>query len=273
MTLTQRLREATKTAPVCMPGDYLSAWFNNMDWLQNRPLRMLIAAYDMFLYALDDPSHPYAMMRTGTLVSREKHCAILRDVSHMAECLGRKPEETYLWGFTPTLADSFERMARLDQEIGFHQSYSPYMVDLFLSIRSPFSASINPACHLFANATSALMGSSAAQRTKYIKFDAHLEVITNALVVAYVHRQKGKSAAEASHKTLQARESTQEPEGEAEMGPTSEPSGHDPLDWFTYMSLRQWNPSQAMLDWGRAQAQAFRNVSRGSVGEHVRNNL
>ncbi|KAH7937942.1 hypothetical protein HPB49_017818 [Dermacentor silvarum] len=165
-------------------GRYLEGAEKNFgQWIKDRSYLSLIAALDMFLYRFS--SHNMAILRAGTKVSRNKHCTVRDDIARLCKETGLQPPELVEWVFIERAANELHVIFRKGQEMDVKYSYAPYLSDLGLCQRSPYSATANPLVHYWCNATIALKGSWAAQKSR-ITYDGDLSGVTiNAVVLAY----------------------------------------------------------------------------------------
>lgn len=158
-------------------------------WLKDMAYLSLIAALDMFFHHFH--RHDMADLRAGTLVSRYKHCTVIDDISRLCNETGLYAAEFFQWVFVKRAAVEVDAILREGQELFDEQSYAPYLTDLGLCRRSPYSADANPLIHYFCNATAALMGSWRSQKSR-ITSDVDLSAVTlNAMLFAYAKTRCG----------------------------------------------------------------------------------
>ncbi|KAL1413942.1 hypothetical protein MTO96_007880 [Rhipicephalus appendiculatus] len=165
-------------------SQYLVEAENNFEhWLKDRSYLSLIAALDMFLHRFRN--HDMALLRAGTQVSRYKHCAVLDDLGRVCKETGLKGLELFQWIFFRQAADELFVIYEGGQELLSKNSYAPYLSDLGLSRRSPYSATANPFLHYWCNAASALLGSFKSPKS-IVPCDVDFSGATvNAMVLAY----------------------------------------------------------------------------------------
>ncbi|XP_049528424.1 uncharacterized protein LOC125947540 [Dermacentor silvarum] len=157
-------------------------------WIKDRSYLSLIAALDMFLHRFS--RHDMAILRAGTHVSRYKHCTVLDDIARLCKVTGLQPSELFQWVFVERAADELDVIFRKGQEVYVEHSYAPYLSDLGLCRRSPYSATANPLIHYWCNATAALMGSPESSKSR-ITYDGDLSSVTViAAVLAYAKMQR-----------------------------------------------------------------------------------
>lgn len=130
---------------------------------QTGKIRRLVAGLDMFYFRFR--MSPNAVIRFGTIVSRYKDCAILATVMHGMDFLGIK-DEIGRWMFSARAADEYASVMKKGNELGHEGSYTPYLSDMGLCQRSPYSASANPIMHLTIHMTCAYLGSVRSQRAR-----------------------------------------------------------------------------------------------------------
>ncbi|KAH7947626.1 hypothetical protein HPB52_014801 [Rhipicephalus sanguineus] len=223
-------------------GQYLVEAENKFEhWLKDRSYLSLIAALDMFFYRF--PRHNMALLRAGTQVSRYKHCAVLDAISRLCRETGLKRFELFQWIFFRRAADELPVIHKGGQELFEGHSYAPYISDLGLSRRSPFSATANPFLHYWCNAASTLLGSSKSAKS-IIPCDVDFSGATvNAMVLAYATEVRpGKSRlifftsqAEAKRCSERLLESKSTPRGHGEM-----PNAFEAAQWYQYLSEKSF---------------------------------
>ncbi|KAL1413941.1 hypothetical protein MTO96_007879 [Rhipicephalus appendiculatus] len=154
-------------------------------WIKDRSYLSLVAALDMFLNRFGH--HDMAVLRAGTHVSRYKHCAVLGDIGRVCKATGLKPSELFQWVFLGRAEEELNVIFAKGQELFEEHSYAPYLSDLGLSRRSPYSATANPLIHYWCNAAAALMGITQSQKSR-ITHDGDLSGATvSAMVFAYAN--------------------------------------------------------------------------------------
>lgn len=119
--------------------------------LAERPVyRKCCAVLDMFLSRI--PSHKWSIIRFGTVSSRHRDCALLVAYADVAKMIGLTPAEMATWLWTRQLGMEAKQIFRPGNEVEKSNSYMPYMKDLQLVTRSPYSVTVNPNLQFFIHA-------------------------------------------------------------------------------------------------------------------------
>ncbi|AEG25350.1 nucleoprotein [Vesiculovirus jurona] len=139
-------------------SDFYQAWGNDSNFLK------IVAAVDMFFHYFK--KNPEANIRFGTIVSRFKDCAALTTLAHLQKVTGLPIEEVFSWILTRSVEDEVCRMMKPGQEIDQANSFMPYLIDLGLSTKSPYSSVKNPSFHFWGQLTALLVQSSRAKNAR-----------------------------------------------------------------------------------------------------------
>lgn len=107
-------------------------------WLNDPWFCSMIAFVDM--YMAKHPKHPFSEVRLGTITSRFKDCSALMDLSFLCEILGGDVGTTGSWVWSQKLRDDLVRLNKDHEEADRVDSYTPYMMEIQLSPKSPYSA-------------------------------------------------------------------------------------------------------------------------------------
>lgn len=116
-------------------------------WLMYAPLRKMMAGIDMFLNKY--PEHEFKLVRFGTIITRFKDCGVLTEFHYLSTMTDLTYQEIGQWAWTKRLGDQICRIFKSGEEIDNEFSYTMYMIEMGLSMRSPYSTTINPELHLW----------------------------------------------------------------------------------------------------------------------------
>lgn len=154
-------------------------------WLKDRSYLSLIAALDMFLHRFG--CHDMAILRAGTIVSRYKNCAAIEDIKSVCTSTKMGLYEFLQWVFDKQAANEVDVILHQGQELWSEHSYAPYISDLGLCRRSPYSATANPLMHYLCSAVEALISDKRRLKSK-VTCDGDLSGVTLiAMVLYYAH--------------------------------------------------------------------------------------
>lgn len=166
MTLANRIKECLSghNAPLhANPADAIASYRH---WIGDKWYCALIAFIDMFLVKF--PKHRLAKIRIGTQTSRHKDCAALIDLTNIVERSGLDFVGVAMWVWKKKVADDLERIRKDGEEIDTLHSYMPYMIDLRLCGKSPYSASTNPSLHAWVSIALLVAGMPRSKHAKMI---------------------------------------------------------------------------------------------------------
>lgn len=134
--------------------------------------RQLMAAMDMFFVRF--PNNNFAHARIGTMTSRFHHCAALNDLLYLKEVSGLDFSEIRQWIWLETLESNLEVLLHPDNEIDDKHSYMPYLWDLNLSTRSPYSSAICPNLHRWIHVVGCCLGSARSVCSRMLNGDSEI---------------------------------------------------------------------------------------------------
>nr|AMJ52364.1 nucleoprotein [Riverside virus 1] len=198
-------------------------------WIAYQPYVQMMATIDMFLNEF--PFHPYSQARIGTIVTRFKDCAALIATRMITQCLGLKFPEFAEWIWTSRCADQFERIIKGDEEMDEPRSYSMYFMDLGLSSKSPYSASVNLDLHYFFHTLGVSAGLERSKRARVVGDPEVNNIISNAVVMHYV---MGRFATLSQQFGVDGEGDELEDENNRPM-PEGEPQEKDSSLWLAYI--------------------------------------
>ena len=117
---------------------------------------MLVAALDMFMSRFH--LHKYAPSRVATINSRDKGCTTLQSLQYVDIQLNLRVAEFVLYIYDSKVRTETINVLKAGEELGMPHSYSRYLVDFRLVIKSPYSASANSNLHHWCQMVGAIEG-------------------------------------------------------------------------------------------------------------------
>ncbi|AXQ04770.1 putative nucleoprotein [Culex rhabdo-like virus Los Angeles] len=157
---------------------------NYKKWLAYQPYTKMMAAIDMMLNEF--PYHIFAPARIGTIVTRFKDCSALLSTQTITKTLGLDFMEFAEWIWTTRCADQFLRLIRGGEEMDNSRSYAMYFMDLGLSGKSPYSASVNPDLHFFYHVIGVSAGLTRSRNARFVGNPEINNILANAMVLHHV---------------------------------------------------------------------------------------
>lgn len=140
--------------------------FNCIGWGRDLSFCALIACIDMYMVKL--PRHPLAEIRIGTKTSRFRDCSAITDLTFLCETLNADFTEVAAWMWSKNLNDDFKRVRHQGEEVDKPDSYTPYLRDLRLSPKSPYSTKSNPHLHFWIHIIGVCLGSTRSQNSRIV---------------------------------------------------------------------------------------------------------
>ncbi|ASM90771.1 nucleoprotein [Holmes Jungle virus] len=247
-------------------------------WLSNKNYCKMIAAIDMFFCHF--PQHQDSNLRFGTITSRFRDCAALTSLEHFRETVGFKGDEMFGWIFVGSLEEECHVLMKSGQELDQPGSYSPYLVDFGLSLKSPYSASTCPGMYTYCHLVGSLLTSTRSQNAKMISDKNLVNIRTNALLVAYVFSEniECKVYFTDNQEFLQAGldgqdQLTEIPDDDGVSSSLSMqddmPKSKDPIEWFMYLKSLKFQIPNIIKDFGKTEASKMSQCRVGSIGKHL----
>ncbi|KAL4082437.1 hypothetical protein QTP88_029904 [Uroleucon formosanum] len=156
-------------------------------WYNNSEFRALIAACDMFWTKFPDSIG--AKLRVCTLSSRFKDCASISEIRHLSKMSCKSVGEIFRYIFSTRIRDEIIAIGRPGEEFNKEDSYFPYMRELRLSKRSPYSSTCNENLHNWIHFFCALMGSDRSYNARIVT-ESGLTIMMNlALFAAHAFKK------------------------------------------------------------------------------------
>ncbi|UAX43316.1 nucleoprotein [Bangoran virus] len=251
-------------------------------WLSNKNYCKMVACFDMFFTRF--PQHLDSALRFGTITSRFRDCASLTSLEHFRETVGFKGDEMFGWIFVGSLEEECFMLMKPGQELDNPFSYTPYLMDLGLSLRSPYSASTCPGMYTYCHMVGSLLASTRSQNAKMISDKNLVNVRTNALIVAYAHSEnvECKLYFTDNEKLLQpglegqdAATSIPNVDDSSETADLDDdvPKNKNPVKWFMYLKSHKFQVPNIIKNFARNEASKMSQCRLGSIGKHLNDAL
>ncbi|AJG39228.1 nucleocapsid [Yongjia Tick Virus 2] len=234
-------------------------------WVQDPTYLKIVAAVDMFFCKFKDS--PWAIVRFGTLGSRYRDATALTTLNHITQRTGLTIDQFMLWIFNDTVADELDRMSREGQELDKHDSYVPYIRDMGLSAKSPYSAQLNPAFHFFCHAIGALMNSTRSINAKLGPEVDLTNTLANAQVVAYA-----LSSCPVMVKAY-GTDPQDKPVEDQDTDLGGLPKEPNPSKWYDYLVINNFQLPREIIEYSKTRASVILNPRPGTVGEMISKTL
>ncbi|ASY03265.1 nucleoprotein [Norway mononegavirus 1] len=256
-------------------------------WRASRPYLTMIAALDMFF--TEFPLVKHSKLRMGTIPSRYKDCAIINTIHQLEVVADMTADKLFCWCFLDVLVRDIIRISKPGQELGNKRSYTPYMSDMGLSKRSPYSAGINASLHVWCHCVGTFLKSKGSPRARIPAEVSKVDIIRVAEILGFAKRSSTqlvmrifedhdaavtyKTEREAAiPKTDEADLKDDEDEEEdIEASGASErsaiPKKLDPKAWFQLFSQRDYVSPPVVGKYLKGVVEAMQTPRKDSIGE------
>ncbi|AJR28533.1 nucleoprotein [Joinjakaka virus] len=241
-------------------------------WLANRSYCKIIAVLDMFYCKF--PESTYSFIRYGSVTTRYRDFAALLSLDYLRETTGMEGDDVFGWMFTSALSREANMLMEPGQEIDKCDSYTPYMMDLGLSLKSPYSASNCPNTYTWCHIICTLLMSIRGKNARMVNESNLVNTRMNGVVVAFVYSKnfecdiqftKNKDLIDGNIKLDELANNTDNGLDLSE----KPPAGKDPLDWFLYLKANDFQLPAPLEDFAKDAARKLTNVRIGSIGKHI----
>lgn len=152
-------------------------------WATNPTYRKLIAGVDMYFTRFRE--HDLAILRMGTLTSRFKDCAALLGVGYTVNLLGIDIDELAEWILVEKMGREYKQLMKEEQEIDLTESYMPYLMDLGLSKKSPYSSAANPNLHTWFHTVGCTFKMDRSKHARMMPDACVTDVLTNGQLISF----------------------------------------------------------------------------------------
>ncbi|AFH89676.1 nucleocapsid protein [Vesiculovirus bogdanovac] len=243
-------------------SDFYEAWSNDLNFTR------IVAAVDMFFHRFK--KHSDAGLRFGTIVSRFRDCASLSTFHHLVKITGLSLADVGSWILNDQVAREIIQMMRPGQEIDHADSYMPYLIDMGLSTKSPYSSVKNPCFHFWGQMTALLLRSSRAKHAR-VPDDIPYPSITNAaLLFAYA---VGRTSDIAQRFTTGDVYESSKKGGASKLlsvASVAEPETSEVIKWLAWWDDKGKSPTKEMESFARRAVHALTDLRANSIGKYAK---
>lgn len=156
-------------------------------WYNNAEFRAIVGALDMFWCKF--PSSQYAQLRVCTLSTRFKDCSSISELTHLSTVSSMKIGDILKYVFLARVRDEVIAIGREGEEISKPDSYFPYMRELRMSKKSPYSSTQNVNLHNWISMFCTFLGSTRSYNARLVSETGLLQTMNLALFAAYPFRK------------------------------------------------------------------------------------
>ncbi|AIY25912.1 nucleoprotein [Lepeophtheirus salmonis rhabdovirus 127] len=147
-------------------------------------LRFFLAITDMYLFR-KGPTARYSLLRQGTIITRHRDQTFLSEFDHISNITAMEPSEVMTWVTLDSVSTEILKTVRDTEEIYCPFSYAPYMMDLGISAKSPYSVTENPLSHLWIHVTGVILNNPRSMNARIIGETTFHQVILSSALLAY----------------------------------------------------------------------------------------
>lgn len=229
-----------------------------------------VAFVDMYFHRF--PQHSFSKARIGTVTTRFKDCSVLASTKAIADTLGCTLQKLSVWIWTTGARDDFLRINKADQEIDEDYSYSMYFMELGLSRKSPYSASVNYNLHLFYHAIGCGMGIPRSVHARFVGNPEAGGILQNASVVVYAYNITNDfqfsfmPRAMAGVKSKFTKDLTK-----VTLENSKIPEKADPIQWVNYIKTQNNCVPELIKSHAVNRWRIIRETRSGTIGEYLLN--
>ncbi|AJR28517.1 nucleoprotein [Mosqueiro virus] len=258
------------------PGAFQTPKGVYKSWLNNKNYTKIVAGFDMFFCKF--PKHDAAFLRFGTVTSRFRDCAALMALNHLRTTAKMEGDEIFGWMFLQQLEDEAYMLMKEDEELDKVDSYTPYMMDMGLSLKSPYSATACPSIYTWCHFIGSWLVSTRSRNARMISDAGIAELRSNAAIVAFVYSKNYNYQIRFTDKddiidgTNPINDMDDEYDSSDEssmMSISALPKSRDPLEWFCYLKGMQFQTPREIQIFITLEAQKMHNMRAGSIGKHL----
>lgn len=173
--------------------------------------------------------------------------------------------------FSDKAGDEYAAVMKEGNELDNELSYMPYLSDMGLCQRSPYSASANPILHLTIHMTCAYLGSVRSQRSRIPGESGMMLAQVNAALMAYAFRTKSKLRLQYSHKPKKERAIRPRKDTSlTEENPL--PTGLDECDWINWYTNNKDTLDPVVIGYCN-KAGEKQETSEGTIGAWLKRSV
>lgn len=145
-TVLGKINQVLRNEPYNLDSDLTpTEMMRCKSWYNNAEFRVIVAALDMFWNRFPDSEG--AKLRVCTLNSRFKDCTSISEMRHLSKITCRPIRDVMRYIFSTKVKDEVDRITRPGEEGTNELSYFPYMREMRLSWKSPYSSTENVHLH------------------------------------------------------------------------------------------------------------------------------
>ncbi len=159
----------------------------------NPAVAMMVAAIDMFVSKF--PGHEWGLLRIGSRESRMKECTVVSDISHLSQITGLEPDIMVEWIFEPSVTQEWKAFKALDDELDKADSYFPYLKDMQLTPRSPYTTTAKPQIHNWVHLVGSFIGNARSRGAYQSRVPPSPKLIVGSALMAYCCSRDGSMTA------------------------------------------------------------------------------
>ncbi|AAK60421.1 nucleocapsid protein [Sprivivirus cyprinus] len=244
-------------SPVTATHKYFDVWGNDGNYLK------IVACVDMFYNHFKKSIK--ATFRWGTIVSRFKDCAALATLGHVVKITGLTIEEVFTWVLQTEVAEELVKMMKPGQEIDNSASYMPYLIDMGISAKSPYSTIKNPSFHFWGQLVAALCRSKRALNARQPDEIDSMSISNASLLMAYA-----LGSSPDIEQQFSTGDTYRKPPKEASYLVSEEPKSRSVVEWIAWYSDVDNKPTDDMLMMAKRVAGTISGPRDNSVGKWIK---
>ncbi|ACU65439.1 nucleocapsid protein [Drosophila obscura sigmavirus 10A] len=251
-------------------------------WNQDVGFCRMIAALDMFFYKYKH--HPDAIIRWGTIVSRDKDLGALLALEDLrANTASDTITNVLSWVWLSEISSEFIRLSanETDQkEALLEHSYFHYQSEMRLVNSSAYSTTHNRKLYTLTHMVGSLLGSTRAQNAYLIEKTNLSSLMRNAIFIAYAchhsHELAPIGAAAGQAEALKIARKKLNPQEEVLEGDAvfaainREPDTRNPLAWYSYWKGLNFEDTEKLKKWVKFATERVSETRENTIGQWVK---
>ncbi|AJN08910.1 N protein [Ekpoma virus 1] len=247
---------------------------NLMGSFINNPMYVkVVAVVDMYFNMFREDER--SILRFGTLGSRYQDCSSLMSISHLTSLTGLPLETVLDWIFVESIGREMLAMLKEGQELDNPNSYTPYMMPLGLSTKSPYSASYAPGTYTLIHIIGSIMHSTRSYHARMVSDSNIANIKINALVMAYVLSNKGslrKVFVKEEYKDIFGDDNKRDQEDDDSVDSLDLdelPRSNDPIEWYNWLESNSFEIPEKIMGVMKRECRKISGTRPNTVGHHV----
>lgn len=241
-------------------------------FMQDKQFRKLMARIDMFYVQF--PEAPHSQARIGTVPARFHDCGVLNDLAYVTKIMDVTYMKFTKWLWAKSAALDMLRVSKIGEEINVVESYMPYMMELGLSNRSPYSITANASLHYFIHVIGCVMGMTRSMNARLVGQIPMGALNINGLMAGFAMCSVAMVKPHFADKgvipdTVQV---IIEADEEGEEGVDSDPLPDDlnPYKWYGYLLTHKRQLSNKAKLYLSPQLKSLNAPREGSIGHYLK---